>query len=262
MDRMVHTALNSLKMLMQNQQITAQNISNASVIGYRKDAASDFSSIYLKSEDGLLDSRVFSTRQIGGFSEKQGDLESTENPLDIAIRGNGYLIVQPLVGDIALSRRGDLKINPEGQLMDGEGSLVLGQDLQPIIVPPYRDLSISSDGTISIKALDAGVDALAEDIGVIGTIASDDLELEKSVDGFIRPKATLDEGGNLVEPIPIESNQEGFIVNKFLENSNVNAVEELIQTLEQQRHYETHVKFIDLAKQLDEAGTSLMRMPE
>ena len=62
MDRMIHTALNSLKMLMQNQQITAQNISNASVIGYRKDSVSDFTPIYLESEKGL-DARVFSTRQ-------------------------------------------------------------------------------------------------------------------------------------------------------------------------------------------------------
>ena len=135
MDRMVHTALNSLKMLMQNQQITSQNISNASVIGYRKDAASDFSSIYLDSKDGL-DTRVFSTRQIGGFSDIQGDLELTDAPLDVAIRGEGYFIVQPQQGEIALSRRGDLKTDPEGLLMNGDGSVILGPDLQPIILPP------------------------------------------------------------------------------------------------------------------------------
>ena len=44
--------------------------------------------------------------------------------------------------------------------------------------------------------------------------------------------------------------------------SNVNPVEELILTLEHQRNYETHVKFIDLAKQMDEGGASLMRVPE
>ena len=107
MDRMIHTALNSLKMLMQNQQITAQNISNASVIGYRKDSVSDFTPIYLESEKGL-DARVFSTRQIGGFSTEQGDLESTESPLDVDIRGEGYFIIQPFNGDIALSRSASL----------------------------------------------------------------------------------------------------------------------------------------------------------
>ena len=52
------------------------------------------------------------------------------------------------------------------------------------------------------------------------------------------------------------------MVNSFLEKSNVNPIEELIMTLEHQRNYETHVKFIDLAKQMDEGGASLMRVPD
>ena len=53
MDKMVHTALNSLKMILQNQQITSQNISNASVVGYRRDSNSEFGTSYLNSEEGL-----------------------------------------------------------------------------------------------------------------------------------------------------------------------------------------------------------------
>ena len=52
------------------------------------------------------------------------------------------------------------------------------------------------------------------------------------------------------------------MISNYLEKSNVNPVEELIMTLEHQRNYETHVKFIDLAKQMDEGGSSLMRIPE
>ena len=55
---MVHTALNSLKMILQNQQITSQNISNASVVGYRRDSNSEFGTAYLNSEIGL-NTRVF-----------------------------------------------------------------------------------------------------------------------------------------------------------------------------------------------------------
>ena len=261
MDRMIHTALNSLKMLMQNQQITSQNISNASVVGYRRDSVSDFGSVYLDTEKGL-DARVFATREIGSFSNEQGDLESTNNPLDVAIRGEGYFIVQPFNGETALSRRGDMKLDPEGQLMDGEGNLILGEDLQPIIIPPYREVSISSEGVISIKGINAALDAPPENIGTIGTTSAVELDLEKSIDGYIRPKITLDAEGNPNDPEEITSDQQVFLVNKFLEHSNVNTVEELINTLEQQRHYETHVKFIELAKQIDEGGASLMRMPE
>ena len=50
-------------------------------------------------------------------------------------------------------------------------------------------------------------------------------------------------------------------VNGFLEKSNVNAVEEMVNTLDQQRKFEMHIKMIQLAEELDEAGASLMRSP-
>ena len=66
------------------------------------------------------------TREIRAFSTRQGDLEATANPLDVAIKGEGYFIVQPIEGEIALSRRGDFKIDSECHLNNGAGSLVLG----------------------------------------------------------------------------------------------------------------------------------------
>ena len=260
MDRMIHTALNSLKMILQNQQITSQNIANASVIGYRKDTSSEFGTAYLNGEDSL-NTRVFATRQVGTFSNQQGNLESTESPLDVAIKGEGFFIIQTKSGDQALSRRGDLKIDETGQLMDGEGNFMLGEDLQPIIIPAFRDIQISGQGAISIKALEAPQDAPAQLVANLGTTKAEEIDLEKDDNGFIKPKASLDEQGNLNTP-EIAAEQNVMMVNKFLEKSNVNPVEELILTLEHQRNYETHVKFIDLAKQMDEGGASLMRVPE
>ena len=260
MDRMVHTALNSLKMILQNQQITSQNISNASVVGYRRDSNSEFGTAYLNSDIGL-NTRVFATREIGAFSNQQGDLESTENPLDVAIKGEGYFIIQPVDGEIALSRRGDFKIDNNGQLMNGEGSLLLGEDLQPIILPAFNDIQISGDGIINIKPIDAPVDAPFQLAATIGTTLAEDLELEKDQAGFIKPKATVNENGDAEVPA-INADQGVQMVNNYLEKSNVNPIEELIMTLEHQRNYETHVKFIDLAKQMDEGGASLMRVPD
>ena len=78
---------------------------------------------------------------------------------------------------------------------------------------------------------------------------------------LIKPKAIINENGESEAP-EINPNQEVQMVNNYLEKSNVNPVEELILTLEHQRNYETHVKFIDLAKQMDEGGASLMRVPD
>ena len=180
MDRMVHTALNSLKMILQNQQITSQNISNASVVGYRRDSNSEFGTAYLNSEEGL-NTKVFATREIGAFSTQQGDLESTENPLDVAIKGEGYFIIQPKEGEVALSRRGDFKIDVQGQLVNGEGSLVLGEDLQPIVLPAFNAIQISSDGLINIRPIDAPADAPFQLAATLGTTTAEELELEKDL---------------------------------------------------------------------------------
>ncbi len=260
MDKMIHTALNSLKMILQNQQITSQNIANATVVGYRKDSNSEFGTAYLDGED-QLNSRVFSTRQIGVFSNQQGELESTDNPLDVAIKGNGFFIIQPNEGDIALSRRGDFSFDQEGQLKDGDGNLVLGNDLQPIIIPAYRRIEISSEGEIRINPIEAPIDAPLQLIATLGSNSGADLDLEKGPDGIIRPKTQIDEQGQQNTP-GIEFTGGVFMVNNYLEKSNVNPIEELILTLEHQRNYETHVKFIDLAKEMDEGGASLMRIPQ
>ena len=95
----------------------------------------------------------------------------------------------------------------------------------------------------------------------MGTTTAEGLELEKDINGFIKPKTTINENGES-ETAEITADQEVQMVNNYLEKSNVNPVEELILTLEHQRNYETHVKFIDLAKKMDEGGASLMRVPD
>ena len=114
---------------------------------------------------------------------------------------------------------------------------------------------------VNIKPIEAPADAPYQLVATLGTTTAEDLELEKDINGFIKPKAILNENGEN-EQAEIVPNQLVQMVNNYLEKSNVNPVEELILTLEHQRNYETHVKFIDLAKQMDEGGASLMRVPE
>ena len=84
--------------------------------------------------------------------------------------------------------------------------------------------------------------------------------LKKTLDGHIRIESEPNENG-VTEVIDIQPNQQAKIVVGYLEKSNVNAVEEMVNTIDQQRKFEMHVKFIQMAEELDSVGASLMRMP-
>ena len=174
MDRMSQTALNSMKMLMENQIATAHNLANLNTPGFRQDVITDFSSIYMNRENGL-EPRIVTAREVGKFSVEQGALDSTQNPMDVAINNNGYFIIQPKNGgNPALSRRGDFQVNENGELLDGAGNQVLDAGLQPIIIPAFRDINISSQGEILIDALGAEPGELPVNIGEIGTLVPEE----------------------------------------------------------------------------------------
>ncbi len=259
MDRMVQTALNSLKMMMENQAATAHNLANVSTPGFKQDVAIDFSSIYLNKGSGI-EPRIVSTRNTGGFSVEQGQMENTSNPLDVAINNEGYFIIQPKEGELAYSRRGDLQIGENGILLDGAGNTMLNEGLAPIELPPFKSITVSPEGQIYIKPIggDENAPPLLIDL-LANSIPEEEIQLKKSLDGHIRGFRINEDGQE--ENAEIVPNQQARMISGFLEKSNVNVVEEMVKTLDQQRKFEMHIKFIQMADEVDRAGASLMRMP-
>ena len=260
MDRMVQTALNSMKMLMENQVATAHNLSNLSTPGFKQDVVTDFSSIYLNRQEGL-EPRIVAAREVGKFSVEQGMLDNTKNPMDVAINGDGYFVVQPNNAEPAFSRRGDFSVNENGELLDGAGNKVLDAGMQPLVIPAFREINITAQGEILIQPIAAAPGELPVNVGTIATYVPQEGELlKKSLDGKIRFDPNVNEDGT-IEQIPIEPNQQAKLAVGFLEKSNVNAVEEMVNTIDQMRKFEMHVKLIQMAEELDQAGTSLLRIP-
>ena len=260
MDRMVQTALNSMKMLMENQVATAHNLSNLSTPGFKQDVVTDFSSIYLNRQEGL-EPRIVAAREVGKFSVEQGMLDNTKNPMDVAINGDGYFVVQPNNAEPAFSRRGDFSVNENGELLDGAGNNVLDAGMQPLVIPAFREINITAQGEILIQPIAAAPGELPVNAGTIATYVPQEGDLlKKSLDGKIRFDPNVNEDGT-IEQIPIEPNQQAKLAVGFLEKSNVNAVEEMVNTIDQMRKFEMHVKLIQMAEELDQAGTSLLRIP-
>ena len=249
MDRSIYTALNSMNILRDNQSVTAQNLANVSVIGYRKDVSINFSSVYLDRDNGL-DPRVLALQEPGGFDNTPGPMQQTGAPLDLAVDGGGYFIVRPVNGEISLSRRGDFTVSADGTLRDGTGTQPLSTELQPITIPPHRKIAVSGDGIINIEPLNGPVGQTVR-VAQIATTFGSEVPLAKTIDGFVRPV-----DGSVPEP-----DNRTLLLSGFLEGSNVKSVDELVSGIDQSRAYEINVKFVTTAKEIDEATASLMRMP-
>ena len=249
MDRSIYTALNSMNILRDNQSVTAQNLANVSVIGYRKDVSINFSSVYLDRDNGL-DPRVLALQEPGGFDNTPGPMQQTGAPLDLAVDGGGYFIVRPINGEISLSRRGDFTVSADGTLRDGTGTQPLSTELQPITIPPHRKIAVSGDGIINIEPLNGPVGQTVR-VAQIATTFGSEVPLAKTIDGFVRPV-----DGSVPEP-----DNRTLLLSGFLEGSNVKSVDELVSGIDQSRAYEINVKFLTTAKDIDEATASLMRMP-
>ncbi len=172
---------------------------------------------------------------------KQGDFIATENPLDIVIEGDGFFQISMPEGDLAYTRAGAFKVDSEGRIVNSEG-----YPLEPAITLPSDTLqiSITADGTVSV--LQPGSETLSE----IGSI-----ELAQ----FINPGGLKSIGRNLYlqsgasgESTTANAGSDGLgtINQGFLELSNVNVVEEMVNMIASQRAYEMNAKVVKTSDEM------------
>jgi flagellar basal-body rod protein FlgF len=253
MDRLVYTALNSLANLRDDKVVSAQNLANLSVPGFRRDLPNSGPARFLEAL-GAQTSRAFQLESgVHGLSRAPGPMEKTDDPMDIAIADRGFFVIEPASGgEPALSRRGDLQVSPDGTLRNGAGDMMLDADLQPITLPPFREMVVDDLGQVYITPIDGAL-GQRDLVAMLGTIdPPDDLALRKSSDGHIRP---LDGS-----PLPA-TDQLARVVQGMREGSNVNATSELIASIELQRRFEINLRMVQTAREVDEAGSALLRPP-
>ncbi|WP_298676210.1 flagellar basal body rod C-terminal domain-containing protein [uncultured Lentibacter sp.] len=251
MDRMIHTALNTLKNLHDVRSTTANNLSSVDIPGFRKDLPNDGGTAFIQSMDQASARAMNLETGKAGFSTRQGALRQLGSEMDIAVVSDGYLYVQPLNGEIALSRRGDLSIDADGFLVNGAQERILNENLEPIELPPFAEFKLSESGEISVTPLDAPAGQFLQ-VDFLGTTSATDERLSKGLDGQIRrPDGSV--------PAP---DQQVKVAQGVLEASNVDTVSELIHSIETQRQFEMGVKFIKLAEDIDRGGAELMRLPQ
>ena len=171
----------------------------------------------------------------------QGNLQQTQNPLDLAVNGRGFFQVTLPDGTTAYTRDGGFQVDSQGQLVTASGFAV-----QPGITIPEgtQSVTIGADGTVSVQL--AG-QAASQQVGSL------------TLSDFVNSAGLQSQGENLyIETAASGTPQTGTpglsglgrVVQGSLESSNVNVVEELVNMIETQRAYEMNSKAISTTDQM------------
>lgn len=225
----------------------SNNLANISSNGYKKSQVS-FESILrgeqqTKQAKGINYSRV--RENFTDFSP--GAIRATENPLDVAIDGKGFLKVQG-PDSVLYTRRGDFSINAEGLLTTSSGLPVLDEGNGRITIPDTdtSKVAFGDNGTIFLL----GPQGARTEVGKLAVMEIDDpKKLKRQADTSF----SLEQGG-------VETPSEGSrIIQGSLELSNINMAAELTQMIDSFRTFETYHKvlksYATIGEQQDELGT-------
>lgn len=230
---------------MARQTAISNNLANANTTGFRAEI--------VNASTRWVAGPTFNTRaeqvdQVIAADMKAGSVVQTGNPLDIALDADGFIAVQANDGSEGYTRRGDLRINESGLLTTGDGYPVIGGS-GPITLPPADSVKIGKDGAIWIVPQGGQIDQ-PQQVDTIRLVNAKGSTIAKGTDNLFREV----NGGALPED-PAASVTAGS-----LEGSNVNATMALVQMIEASRAWETQIKMIDTAKEIDSGGASLMRL--
>ncbi|MFZ2319616.1 MAG: flagellar basal-body rod protein FlgG [Pseudomonas sp.] len=236
-----------------NLTTISNNLANVSTTGFKRDRAEFQDLLYqIRRQPGAQssqDSQLPTGLQLGtgvrivGTSKMftEGSLQTTEQPLDMAINGRGFFQILQPDGTVSYTRDGSFHLDSNGQLVTSQG-----YSLEPAIVLPaeVQTFTVGEDGTVSVTV---SGDPTPQ---VVGNIQTAD---------FVNPAGLQAIGNNLFLETGSSGAPQvgtpgltglGTVLQNTLENSNVSVVEELVNMITTQRAYEMNSKVISTADQM------------
>lgn len=244
-----------------NMDVIANNLANVSTTGFKKSRA-DFQDLLYQimkvpGSPTSADTRSPTGIQVGlgvkpaavtkVFTE--GDIVQTENPLDVAIEGSGFFQVEMPDGNTAFTRAGNLKLDGDGRITTSDGF-----PIQPEIVIPEdaREVTISQTGLVSALV---GDDTTSTELGNI------DLADFVNEAGLVAIGRNLfretDSSGAAALGTP-GSDGYGTLLQGYVENSNVNLVEEMAHMITTQRAFEINSNVVSTSDEMMQTTTNMV----
>ncbi|WP_374525679.1 flagellar basal body rod protein FlgF [Sphingopyxis sp.] len=246
MDRLIYTSLTAMRGSMARQTAIANNLANAQTPGFRADMA-EAQSLWL--QGGGMGTRAMASEEVLGADMKAGTVVETGRDLDVAVQGDALLVVQAKDGGEAYTRRGDLQLSPSGLLTTGDGNPVQGSQ-GPVTIPPSDSISIDAEGRVwSVPT--GGDPQNPQEVDRLRLATPAGSEIVKGLDGLFRVK-----GGGILPDDP-----EARLATRSIEGSNVAATTALVEMIEASRSWDTQLKMITDARDMDSATANLMQLP-
>jgi flagellar basal-body rod protein FlgG len=265
MFRSMYTAASGMTAQQMNLDNIANNLSNSSTAGFRRRRLQFQDLLYqnfvMPGAAATQQTTLVAGLQVGlgtrtaasEVIQLQGDFNSTGNPLDLTITGQGFFQVSLPTGEIAYTRSGTFHLDAQGNVVTADGD-----PLQPGITLPSgaSSITIGSDGTVSVTQ--PGQSA-AQQVGQIQLALFPNPGGLNSIGKNLFLATTA--SGDPIVGTPGGTEGLGAIQQGVLEGSNVNVVEEFIQMIMAQRSYEANSRVVSAADQMFQQLNNLGRWP-
>ena len=245
MDRLIYTAMTGAKHVFMQQAGTANNLANASTIGF-KSQEHRFRAVPVQGEG--MPTRAFVVDASVSDVFDEGPLMFTGRNLDVAVQGRGWLAVQLPDGSEAYSRAGSLDVDVSGLLQTKSGYSVLG-DGGPLNIPPDNTIEIASDGTVSVVST-FGARNNANAIGRLKLVNPPEADLVRGSDGLFR----------LRDGQPAPADEKVRVSSGTLEGSNVNVTDAMVNLISLSRQFEMQMKMLQTADANAQRADQMMSM--
>jgi flagellar basal-body rod protein FlgF len=226
--------------------VIANNIANVNTSGFK--AEKSIFEQYLRS-NAREDNFIGADRQVSFVQDRatwhdlaQGSTQMTNNPLDLVIDGDGFLAVQAQGGE-RYTRNGSLQVNNVGQLVTMDGNVVLGTGGPITLQPGDSDLTVSGDGTVTVREA--------------GNPQANSIRGKLRIVSFDRPQQLVKSGTNLFSaPAGVNATQTttSRVIQGAIEKSNVSSVGEMTKMLEVTRTYTNIAQIMQQQNDLQKAA--------
>lgn len=245
MDRVIYVAMTGAREVTRQQAAVAHNLANVSTHGFKQEL-SVMRALPVVGEGAKTRAFVLETTPRTNFDS--GVLQETGRPLDVAVRGAGWIAVQDARGQEAYTRMGHLQMSVNGILQTTHGYNVLGEGA-PIAVPPEQNVLIGKDGTVSSSPTGPGANVV-EVAGRIKLVNPPEADLVRGEDGLFRQRNG--------QPAAADANVQ--VVSGALETSNVSPAEAMVSMITLARQFDMNMRVLRSADENHRSGDRVLSL--